>query len=259
MADFRLISRLDVKSDDLIKGVQLEGLRKVGNPQEFAQRYYDEGIDEIIYMDVVASLYGRNNLTEIVAHTADQVFIPITVGGGVRSVKDARTLLRSGADKIAINTAATKQPEILSELADHFGSQCVVLSIAAKHQLDGTWEAYTDNGREQTGLNVIEWASRGAKLGAGEILLTSIDQEGTCRGFDTELVNAVSTAVSIPVIASGGMGRTEHLLDVITNGNADAVAMAHVLHYQEMTLTDMRTAMAGANIKTRFTQSLATE
>jgi len=259
MTNVRLISRLDVKSKHLIKGVHLEGLRKVGDPQQFAQRYYDEGIDEIIYMDVVASLYGRNNLTHIVARTAEQVFIPITVGGGVRSVEDARTLLRSGADKIAINTAATKHPKILLELADHFGSQCVVLSIEAKKQVNGTWEAYTDNGRERTGLNVIEWAVRGAKLGAGEILLTSIDKEGTCDGFDVGLVHAVSTAVGIPVIASGGMGHTDHLTEVINSGKADAVAMAHVLHYQEISLTKIRSAASSAGIETRYFQSAATE
>jgi len=259
MANVRLISRLDVKGENLIKGVHLEGLRKVGDPQMFAQRYYQEGIDEIIYMDVVASLYGRNNLTDIVARTAEQVFIPITVGGGIRSVDDARTLLRSGADKTAINTAATKRPEILSELADHFGSQCVVLSIEAQKQADGRWEAYTDNGRERTGLDVIEWAIRAAELGAGEILLTSIDREGTCDGFDVELVQAVSTAVSIPLIASGGMGKADHLTDVIQNGKADAVAMAHVLHYQELSLTDLRTTMSSAGIKTRHFQSVAAE
>ena len=259
MSHIRLIARLDVKSDYLIKGVHLEGLRKVGDPQAFAQRYYEEGIDEIIYMDVVASLYGRNNLSNIVAHTAEQVFIPITVGGGVRSVEDAHTLLRSGADKIAINTAATKRPEILSELADHFGSQCVVLSIEAMHQADGTWEAYTDNGRERTGLNVIEWARQGAELGAGEILLTSIDQEGTCNGFDVDLVRAVSTAVGIPVIASGGMGQATDLIDVVKNGKADAVAMAHVLHYQEISLAALRSATSTAGIETRHFYSAAAE
>ena len=259
MANVRLIARLDVKSKHLIKGVRLEGLRKVGDPQAFAQRYYEEGIDELIYMDVVASLYGRNNLTDIVARTAEQVFIPITVGGGVRSVEDARTLLRSGADKIAINTAATKQPEILSELADHFGSQCVVLSIEAQKRAVGQWEVYTDNGRERTGLDVVEWAVRSAALGAGEILLTSINQEGTCNGFDVELVHAVSTAVNIPVIASGGMGQPNHFVDVINNGKADAVAMAHVLHYQEISLAEIRDTASAAGIETRYFQSIAAE
>lgn len=257
--NLRIISRLDVKGKNLIKGVHLEGLRKVGDPQEFAQRYYEEGIDEIIYMDVVASLYGRNNLTEIVSRTAEQVFIPITVGGGVRSIEDVRTLLRSGADKVAINTAATKKPEILSELADHFGSQCIVLSIEAKKKADDSWEVYTDNGREKTGQDVIEWAIRGAELGAGEILLTSVDQEGTCKGFDVDLVHSVSTAVNIPVIASGGMGEMKHLTDVVSKGKADAVAMAHVLHYQEVSLAEMRSTLSACGVDTRQFQSVAAE
>jgi cyclase len=251
MANLRLIARLDVKGEYLIKGIRLEGLRKVGDPQAFARRYYHEGIDEIIYMDVVASLYGRNNLTEIVRHTAENVFIPITVGGGIRSVEDASRLLRAGADKIAVNTAATKHPELISELAKNFGSQCVVLSIAAKRQGKGQWEAYTDGGREHTKLNVLEWAKKGQELGAGEILLTSVDQEGTRNGCDVELIETISTSVKIPVIASGGLGSLDHFSDVVKIGRADAIAMAHVLHYEQINLAEFRTRAAAEGFHVR--------
>nr|Q9RDX2.1 RecName: Full=Imidazole glycerol phosphate synthase subunit HisF; AltName: Full=IGP synthase cyclase subunit; AltName: Full=IGP synthase subunit HisF; AltName: Full=ImGP synthase subunit HisF; Short=IGPS subunit HisF [Legionella pneumophila]CAB65215.1 HisF protein [Legionella pneumophila] len=209
MSNVRLIARLDIKGPNLIKGVHLEGLRVVGNPNEYAMAYYAQGADELIYMDTVASLYGRNNLSEIVKTTAENVFIPITVGGGIRSVDDAEQLLRCGADKVAINTAATKNPTLISDIARRFGSQCVVLSIEAKRTVNGRWEVMTDNGREHTGMDVVDWARNGEKFGAGEILLTSIDQEGTRKGFDLELVKQVSSMVSIPVIASGGMGKLE--------------------------------------------------
>lgn len=241
MARLRLIARMDIKGANLIKGVHLEGLRKLGDPQAFATRYYQEGADEILYMDVVASLYGRNNLHDIVRYTAESIFIPMTVGGGVRSLDDVDTLLRSGADKVAMNTAAIRRPELITEVSNRFGSQCVVLSIEAKTTPgSGSWEAYTDNGRERTGLDVVEWARKGEALGAGEILLTSIDREGTRRGFDVELVRSVSEAVGIPVIASGGMGAPQHLLEVVDVGRADAVAMADVLHYERLSLDDLR-------------------
>jgi imidazole glycerol-phosphate synthase subunit HisF len=239
MSTLRLIARLDIKAPNLIKGVHLEGLRKLGDPSGFAQRYYADGIDEIVYMDVVASLYERNTIIDLVRHTAEDVFIPITAGGGVRSVESAQALLRAGADKIAINTAATQNPDLIRTLARRFGSQCVVLSIEAKRQGDH-WEAYCDNGRERTGLDVIEWSRRGEELGAGEILLTSVDCEGTRGGFDIEVTRQVADAVGIPVIASGGMGNFEHLNNVVGDGHADAVAMAHVLHFEEMTVPDIR-------------------
>ncbi|HAU2049736.1 TPA: imidazole glycerol phosphate synthase subunit HisF, partial [Legionella pneumophila] len=215
MSNVRLIARLDIKGPNLIKGVHLEGLRVVGNPNEYAMAYYAQGADELIYMDTVASLYGRNNLSEIVKTTAENVFIPITVGGGIRSVDDAKQLLRCGADKVAINTAATKNPTLISDIARRFGSQCVVLSIEAKRTVNGRWEVMTDNGREHTGMDVVDWARNGEEFGAGEILLTSIDQEGTRKGFDLELVKQVSSMVSIPVIASGGMGKLEDLTEVV--------------------------------------------
>jgi cyclase len=240
MANVRMIARLDIKWPNLIKGVHLEGLRVLGNPHEFALRYYTQGADELIYMDAVASLYGRNNLSDLVKTTAHNVFVPITVGGGVRSVEDVKHLLRSGADKVAVNTAATKNPALLTEIARRFGSQCVVLSIEAMCQQKGQWEVMTDNGRERTGMDVVEWARRGQALGAGEILLTSIDQEGTREGFDIDLVQQVSEAVSIPVIASGGMGKVEDFVQVVKQGKADAVAMADVLHYQRLDLPALR-------------------
>ena len=224
----------------------------MGDPQEFARRYYEDGADELLYMDIVASLYGRNNLTEIVRHTAQNVFIPLTVGGGIRSIEDVRELLRAGADKVAINTAAVKRPELITEVSRRFGSQCMVLSIEAKKTGNNKWEAYTDNGREHTGLDAVEWAVRGAELGAGEILLTSVDMEGTRKGFDAALIKAVSTAVPVPVIASGGMGKIEHLIEVVRDAMPDAVAMADVLHYNRMSLKEIRESALSAQIPLRI-------
>lgn len=253
----RLIARLDVKGANLIKGVHLEGLRVVGDPNLFARRYYEAGADELLYMDVVASLYGRNNLADIVRATAEDVFVPLTVGGGVRSLDDVETLLLSGADKVAVNTAAVGRPELITEVATRFGSQCMVLSIEAKKHATRQWEAYTDNGREHTYLDAVEWARRGAELGAGEILVTSVDQEGTRKGFDVDLIHAVATAVDVPVIASGGMGTLEHLVDVATVGCADAVAVADVLHYERVTFGEMRAALNAAGIPVREAPCLA--
>lgn len=251
LANVRIIARLDVKAPNLIKGVHLEGLRKLGSPHEFALRYYSEGIDEVLYIDAVASLYQRNSIVELVKHTAEDVFIPITAGGGIRSVDDVRQMLRAGADKVAINTEAIHRPELIAEVAQAFGSQCMVLSIQAKKRDGVGWEAYCDQGRERTGLDVIEWARRGQELGAGEILLTSVDQEGTCKGFDISLLRAVRDAVSIPVIASGGMGSTTHLSDAVTDGGVQAVAIAHMLHYNKLNLRDIRAAAKAAGIPVR--------
>jgi cyclase len=235
----RLIARLDIKGPNLIKGVHLEGLRVIGDPQDHASRYYEQGADELIYIDIVASLYGRSKLTEIVRRAAHDVFVPMTVGGGVRSIDDVSDLLRAGADKVAINTAGVRRPQLITEVSRRFGSQCMVLSLEAKRQAPGKWEVYTDCGRERTGLDAVEWAQRGVELGAGEILLTSIDQEGTRKGFDTDLVHAVSSAVEIPVIASGGFGEPAHLGAVVKAG-ADAVAVADALHYRRVTVPDLR-------------------
>lgn len=251
MKKIRLIPRLDIKGPKVIKGIHLEGLRVVGDPQEFARRYYDQGADELLYVDVVASLYGRNSLHDIVQSAARDVFVPLTVTGGLRSVDDVRLMLRSGADKVGINTAATKRPELIREVARKFGSQCMVLSIEAKQVAPGRWEAYTDNGREKTGLDVIEWVQRGVELGAGEILLTSVDREGTREGFDTDLVAAVSAVVPVPVIASGGMGCLEDVATVVREGAADAVAMADMLHYGRATIAEIRAAARAAGLTVR--------
>lgn len=253
MSNLRIIPRLDIKGPNLIKGVQLEGLRVVGDPQEYAIRYYKAGADELVYMDIVASLYGRNNLSDIIRRAADQVFIPITVGGGIRSVDDALHILRSGADKVAINTAAIARPELISEVSRHIGSQAMVLSIEAKQVAPGKWEAYTDNGRERTGMDVLEWVRQGVQLGAGEILLTSVDREGTRKGYDLDLIRQVSEAVPVPVIASGGMGTTDHFLQAALEGGADGISMADVLHYDRISLADIREAGLKAGLAVRKT------
>jgi cyclase len=249
MAGIRLIARLDVKGPNLIKGIHLEGLRVIGDPREYGHTYYEQGADEIIYMDCVASLYGRNNLTDVVRHTSQDVFIPMIVGGGIRSVKDVEMLLRAGADKVAVNTAVIARPDLISEIAKRFGSQCMVLSIEAKQKGNDKWEAYTDNGREKTGLDVLEWVKRAEDHGAGEILLTSIDREGTRKGFEINLVKKVATAVSIPVIASGGMGNIDHLEDVIIKGKADAVAMADIIHYKRQSIPEIRKKATDRGLK----------
>lgn len=251
MSNVRIIPRLDIKGSNLIKGVHLEGLRVIGDPQLYAEKYYQAGADELVYMDVVASLYGRNNLSDIISRAAENVFIPITVGGGIRSVDDARHILRSGADKVAINTAAVARPELISEVANRFGSQAMVLSIEAKQIAPNKWEAYTDNGRERTGLDVLDWAARGVALGAGEILLTSVDREGTRKGFDLDLIRQVSKAVTVPLIASGGMGATDDFIAAAREGLADAVAMADVLHYNRIGLKDIREAALQAGLAVR--------
>jgi cyclase len=240
MRNIRLIARLDIKGPNLIKGIHLEGLRVMGSPNEHALRYYLQGADELIYMDCVASLYGRNHLGDIVKAAANEIFVPMTVGGGIRSVEDVAAILRAGADKVAVNTAAVANPKLITDVAKKFGSQCMVLSIEAKQVGPGRWEVYTNNGRERTGLDVVEWVKRGIDLGAGEILLTSVDREGTRKGFDVPLVKEVSAIAAVPVIASGGMGQPDHLVGVVNEGGADAVAMADILHYKRAEIGDIR-------------------
>lgn len=249
----RLIARLDVKDVNLVKGIQLEGLRKLGDPNAFARRYYEQGIDELLYIDIVASLYNRNNLSDIVEKTSENVFIPITVGGGLRSVEDVRHILSMGADKAAINTAAIKRPELITEVAEAFGSQCMVLSIQAKRSRtqDGKWEAYYDNGRQHSGLDVVEWAKRGEALGAGEILLMSVDNEGLQQGCDLELIEAVTSAVSIPVICGGGVGCADDILDAAKAG-ADAVSCAAVLHYGKATVPELKEEIRAGGVEVRL-------
>lgn len=247
----RIIPRLDIKGPNLIKSINFEGLRVIGDPSEYAKKYYRQGADEIIYMDCVASLYGRNNLDEIVSRAAQDVFVPMTVGGGIRSIDDAVRLLRFGADKLAVNTAAVANPDLISEIASTFGSQCFVLSVEAKQVAATKWEAYTNNGRDKTGWDVIDWVKTAVALGAGEILLTSVDREGTRHGFDISLNKEVADAVSVPVIASGGMGSEQDLVDLIKGTNVSTVAMADILHYNRSDIATIKEAAINAGLKVR--------
>ena len=239
MKNIRTIARLDVKGNNLIKSICLEGLRKVGVPSLAAKTYYEQEIDEIIYIDLVASLYGRSQITEILYETTRDVFIPLTAGGGIRNIDDVHQLLRSGADKVAINTAAVRNPELISEVASTYGNQCMVLSIEAKKRSSSSWEIYTECGRESTGIEVSEWAKKAELLGAGEILLTSIDCEGTRKGFDLDLMKCITSEVSIPVIASGGFGNISHIKPVLNTG-VDAIAIAGSFHYSLVNISDVK-------------------
>ena len=241
----RLISRLDVKMSHLIKGVQMEGWRKLGDPSDRAQKYYEEGVDEILYIDVVASLYQRNNLHGIVKSVASRTFVPITVGGGIADLGAAKALMSVGADKLAINTAATKRPSFLTELSNTYGSQAVVLNLEAKKlQGGGGWTVMTDNGRNHTGRDAIAWAVEASSLGAGEILVTSIDSDGSKKGMDLELISALSSEVDIPVIASGGCASSEHACAAIEEG-ADAIAIGAALHSGDLGLIPLRDDLRG--------------
>jgi cyclase len=251
MENVRFIARLDIKGFKLIKGINLEGLRVIGDPQAFANDYYLNGIDELLYIDSVATLYGRNHLTEIVRETAKNIFVPLTVGGGIRTITNAEELLRNGADKIAVNTGAVVNPRLIADIARTFGSQCMVLSVEAKKIGECRWEVFTHNGRERTGLDVVDWIKKAVDLGAGEILLTSIDFEGTRKGFDLLLVKSVARDLRVPLIASGGMGKPQDLVDVVNLGGADAVAMADILHYRRATLPQLRTYASEAGLKVR--------
>ena len=248
----RIIARLDIKNNTVIKGIQMEGLRVVGKPADMARNYYHQGIDEIIYIDAVASLYGRNSLLEVVQEVSQDVFIPITVGGGIRSVEDVRELLRAGADKVAINTAAVYRPELIRDIAETFGSQCVVASIQAKKISQGEYEAYVEFGRERVDLDLLSWATKVVDLGAGEILLTSIDHDGTQKGFDCDIIKKVSEAVPIPVIASGGAGNSQDLINAIKTGKANAVACGTILHYEKSSVMDLKNEMSAAGIGVRI-------
>ena len=231
MKYIRIIPRLDIKGPNLVKGIHLEGLRVLGKPEDFAKLYYEQGADELIYQDTVASLYQRNSLTEIITKTAKNIFIPITVGGGLRTLDDINKVLRAGADKVAINTAAIKNPKFITESSRAFGSSTIVVAVEAIRQSDNSYLVYTDNGREHTGVDAISWAKKAEDCGAGEILLTSIDQEGTGNGFDLELIKKISDSVTIPVIAHGGAANDLHISASIKDSGADAIAIASMLHY----------------------------
>lgn len=239
MKKIRIIARLDIKNNYVVKGIQMEGLRKIGNPNELAKIYYKEGIDEIIYLDTVASLYNRNNLSNIVKNTTKDIFIPITVGGGLRSTEDIRKILNQGADKITINTEAIKRPEVIREVSKTFGSQCMVLSVQAKRISDNRWEAYYDNGREHSGRDVIEWIKQTLQLGVGEILLTSVDKDGTQTGMDYKLIEEVCKLTNVPVIASGGIGQAEDVLKAVNCG-ASGVAIASMFHYKKISIYELK-------------------
>lgn len=252
MRNIRVIARLDIKGPNLIKGVHLEGLRVVGNPIDFAVAYYNEGVDEILFMDSVASLYGRNHLSEIISLTANDIFVPITVGGGIRSTKDARDVLKNGADKIAINSAAVARPALIREIAEEFGSQATVLSIDAKKISNESWEVLTENGREKSGRLVSDWVEEATSLGAGEILVTSVDKEGTSRGFDIQLMQKISGNVTIPVIASGGMGRISDIKELTTLTEISAIAIARALHYKHFSISEIKAEIANSGCQVRL-------
>lgn len=249
--NIRIIPRLDVKNNTVVKGIHLEGLRVVGVPAELAKKYYEQGADELLYMDAVASLYERNSLHDIIRSTAQEVFIPLTVGGGIRTLDDIKDILRAGADKVAINTAAIRRPEFIKEASRKFGSQCIVGSIEAIKIGANYWEAYIDTGREATGVNAVEWAHQLVDLGAGELLVTSIDQEGTKYGMDIKLIDKITQYVSIPVIACGGVGSSQHIIEVIQKTHVGAVACASILHYNISDVPSIKKDLKKANICVR--------
>ena len=227
----RIIPRLDIKGPNLVKGVHLEGLRVLGKPESFAKYYYEQGADELFYQDVVASLYGRNSLQDIVSRTAKEIFIPLTVGGGIRTLEDISSILHAGADKVSINTAAIGNPDLISSASKFFGASTIVISIEAIKQPDGRYMAFTDNGRNATGKEVVSWAKEIEQLGAGEIQLTCVDQEGSGKGFDLGLIKDVTSAVTLPVVAHGGAGNMQHVLDLAEDVPVSGAAISSLLHY----------------------------
>jgi imidazole glycerol-phosphate synthase subunit HisF len=248
----RVIPCLDVDAGRVVKGVRFVDLIDAGDPVELAARYDAEGADELVFLDITASADGRDTMVDVVARTAAEVFIPFTVGGGVRSAQDARQLLRAGADKVAVNTAAVAQPELIEELASEFGAQCIVVAVDARRRTGAPgWEVYTHGGRTPTGLDAVQWATRCAGLGAGEILLTSMDRDGTRDGFDLELTAAVADAVTVPVVASGGVGILDHLVQGATVGHADAVLAASIFHLREHTVAEAKAYMADHGVGVR--------
>ncbi|HEY9558664.1 MAG TPA: imidazole glycerol phosphate synthase subunit HisF [Acidimicrobiales bacterium] len=250
MRTARIIPCLDVDAGRVVKGVKFVDLRDAGDPVELAARYDAEGADELVFLDITASSDARDTTVEMAARVAEQIFIPFTIGGGIRSVEDARRLLRVGADKVSVNTAAVDRPELVRELAEEFGSQCVVVAIDARRS-DLGFEVFTHGGRTPTGLDAVEWAKQVETLGAGEILLTSMDRDGTKIGFDTELTAAICDAVGVPVIASGGVGTVQHLVEGVTEGRADAVLAASIFHFGEHTVAEAKEAMTRAGITVR--------
>lgn len=248
----RIIPCLDVNAGRVVKGVNFVELRDAGDPVEVARRYDEQGADEITFLDITASSDARDIILHVVEQVAEQVFIPLTVGGGVRSVADVRRLLNAGADKVSINTAAVNNPDVVAEASGKVGSQCIVVAIDAKQVAPGRWEVFTHGGRNRTGLDAVAWARRVESLGAGEILLTSMDRDGTKNGFDLGLTRAVADAVSVPVIASGGVGSLEHLADGVSEGRADAVLAASIFHFGEHTVREAKELMRARGIEVRL-------
>jgi len=249
----RIIPCLDVTAGRVVKGIHFVNLRDAGDPVELAERYNEQGADELVFLDITASSDNRDTMVDVVARTARKVFIPLTVGGGIRSVEDARAVLLAGADKVSVNTAAVARPELIAELSREFGSQAVVLAIDAKRTAPGAWTVYVRGGRDDTGIDALEWAARGEALGAGEILLTSMDTDGVQTGFDCELTRTISRATRIPIIASGGAGRPEHFASVLTDGEADAALAASIFHYGTYTVGDLKDYLAQRGIPVRRT------
>jgi cyclase len=247
----RIIPCLDVKDGRVVKGVHFVNLRDAGDPVEQARIYDEMGADELVFLDITASPEGRKTTAKMVRSVADEIFLPLTVGGGIRTVEDMRAILLAGADKVSINTAAVKNPEILSAGAERFGSQCIVLAIDAKRQPEDWWEVYTHGGRKPTGIDALEWAKRGVSLGAGEILLTSMDADGALAGYDIHLTKAVSDIVNVPIIASGGAGSLEHFAHVLTEGNADAALAASLFHDKVMTVGQVKRYLIDQDIPIR--------
>ena len=251
MENIRIISRLDIKGPNVIKGVFTEGLKIVGHPKELALKYYNHGADEILYMDVVASLYQRNLDFDLLKSVAENIFVPITVGGGIRSIGDIDNVLRSGADKIAVNTYAIHHPEFISEAVKKFGSQCIVLSVEAKKIGNNKWEAYTDGGRERTGIDAVDWVRKAVSMGVGEVVITSIDKDGTRQGYDLELISAITAFSTVPVIAHGGAGSKESVAQAITISRPDAVAAASVFHYNDFTISSLKNFLHSKKLRVR--------
>jgi len=248
----RIIPCLDVHEGRVVKGINFLDLRDAGDPVELAKYYDQEGADELVFLDISASAEGRATMVEVVRKTAEQIFIPFTVGGGLRSIEDIRKMLRAGADKVSLNTAAVQNPELVERAAFAFGSQCIVVAIDARRVGQGHWEVYTHGGRTPTGIDALEWACKVERLGAGEILLTSMDRDGTKEGYDNELNSIVSRTVSIPVIASGGVGSLEHIADGLTVGGADAVLAASIFHYGEYTIGEVKNYLRNKGIPVRL-------
>lgn len=248
----RIIPCLDVKNGRVVKGTNFVGLRDAGDPVELAARYDMERADELVFLDITASNEERKTIVDVASSCASQVFIPFTIGGGIRSVEDMRVMLKAGADKTSVNTAAIKDPSIISQGAEKFGSQCVVLAVDARRNGEHSWEVYINGGRTPTGLDCLEWVKKAVGLGAGEILLTSMDADGTKNGYDIELTRAVSEAVNVPVIASGGAGTLEHFYDVLTLGKADAVLAASVFHYGQFSVREVKDYLKSRGVEVRF-------